>query len=243
MAIASLNNLGEEPDGRLVGAGGRPRSRGLVPMRIERSRLAIGTLLAVCLIAGAGGLDPSTSRSWDFESDEVGRIAAGFTASVGRWVVVEDGQNRVLAQQAESPDDTFNLALADGPTAVDLDLSVRLKAAAGKDDQGGGLVWRAQGPKNYYIARYNPLEDNVRVYKVVDGQRTLFQDAKVPGDREWHTLRVAMKGSRIIVHLDGKKHLEVEDATFTQAGWVGLWSKADARTYFDDLILGEAEAR
>ena len=207
-----------------------------------RSRLAGLALIGLVLASGAG-LSPTSTfpnadrQTWDFEADEVGKIAKGFTNDVGRWVVAEDGKDRILAQKAESDDDTFNLALVEGTNAKDLDLSVRLKAVAGKLDQGGGLVWRAKDAKNYYIARYNPLEDNLRVYKVEGGKRTMFEHAKVPGDKEWHTLRVTMKASKIAVSLDGKKYLEADDATFPEAGRVGLWSKADAQSSFDDLTL------
>ena len=170
--------------------------------------------ISIALVAASDG----PKRAWDFESDEVGKIAAGFSNEAGRWVVEQVGPNRVLGQKAESDDETFNVALVGGTTARDLDLSVRLRAVAGKDDRGGGLVWRARDARNYYIARYNPLEDNFRVYKVEGGKRTMFADAKVAGDAGWHTLRVTMTGSKIACYLDGKKHLEVEDATFPGGG-------------------------
>ncbi len=199
-----------------------------------RSRFRL-VLLGFAVATGFGAI--SAARTWNFESEVPGKIAQGFTNEVGRWIVVQDGSNRVFAQLAENDDETFNVSLIDGTSAKDLDLSVKLKAVAGKNDQGGGLVWRAKDSKNYYIARYNPLEDNFRVYKVVDGQRTMFQDAKVPGNKEWHTLRMTMVGPKIACYLDGKKHLEAEDTTFTEAGRIGLWSKADAQSYFDDLTL------
>ncbi len=174
-------------------------------------------------------------RCWDFESDQPGKIARGFSGQVGTWEVVPDGDNHVLAQKAKNDDDTFNVVLVDGTRYKDLDLSVRLKAVAGELDRGGGLVWRAKDKDNYYIARYNPLEDNFRVYKVEAGKRTQFQSAKVPGDTKWHTLRVTMSGTKITCYLDGKKLLEADDSTFPDAGKIGLWSKADAQSYFDDL--------
>jgi hypothetical protein len=198
---------------------------------------SVTLLVTLILILGAASPDAPVKRSWDFESDEPGKIAKGFSNEVGRWIVAQDGKNRVLAQQSKSDDDTFNVALIEGTSYKDLDLSVRLKAVAGKDDQGGGVVWRAKDAKNYYIARYNPLEDNFRVYKVEAGKRTMFENAKVPGDMEWHTLRITMKGPKIICYFDGKKSLEAEDSTFTEAGRIGLWSKADAQSYFDDMTF------
>lgn len=200
-------------------------------------RVAVAVVLLAALV-GPG--PPKPKQSWDFEADAPGAIARGFTGAVGRWEVADDGGNRVLAQRAKSDDAAFNVALADGTSYQDLDLSVRLRAVAGELDRGGGLVWRARDARNYYVARYNPLEDNVRVYKVEAGKRTQFRSADVPGDTKWHTLRVTMTGPKIVCWLDGTRYLEAEDTTFPDSGMVGLWSKADARTDFDDLAVTPA---
>ena len=205
----------------------------------------IGVLLGVVVFLSIGmvynlrtALSADGSKMlWAFESDQPGRSAKGFTGQVGTWEVVQDGDNHVLAQKAKNDDDTFNIVLVEGKSYKDLDLSVRLKSFAGELDRGGGLVWRAKDKGNYYIARYNPLEDNFRVYKVQAGKRTQFQSAKTPGDMKWHTLRVTMFGTRITGYLDGTKFLETDDATFPDSGQIGLWSKADAQTYFDDLMV------
>ncbi len=106
----------------------------------------------------------------------------------------------------------------------------------GKEDQGGGLVWRFRDLKNYYIARHNPLEKNYRVYKVVDGRRTQLASADVEAPTEvWHEMKVTMKGPLIQCYLDSKVHLTVEDQTFKEQERLGLWTKADTRTQFDDL--------
>ena len=118
---------------------------------------------------------------------------------------------------------------------------VSFKAVKGEKDQGGGLVWRYQDANNYYVARMNPLEDNFRVYKVVGGKRSKeFQsaDVKVPAG-EWHTLKIKHVGDHIECFLDGKKHLDVKDDSIDKAGKVGLWTKADAQTYFDNLKVSE----
>jgi hypothetical protein len=108
---------------------------------------------------------------------------------------------------------------------------------AGGVDQGGGLVWRYVDASNYYIARFNPLEDNFRLYKVVDGKR--IQLATKEGLRapagEWHALAIRMKGDDITCSLNGKRELDAKDGTFAKAGKVGLWTKADAQTYFDKV--------
>ena len=138
-------------------------------------------------------------RSWDFESDEPGKIAKGFTGEVGQWEVAKDGDNQVLYQKAKNDDATFNVALVEGTSYKDVDLSVRLRAVAGEVDRGGGVVWRAKDKKNYYICRYNPLEDNFRVYKVEDGKRTMFKNAKHAGRRE--VAHVARDDGRVQDHL------------------------------------------
>lgn len=190
------------------------------------------------MILGAGPVSGGTTRQvWDFESDQPGTLARQFRSEVGRWEVVRDGDNRVLAQGARNDNPVYNVALVEGTSIKDLDLSVRVRAIAGEVDRGGGLVWRARDAKNYYVARYNPLEDNFRVYKVQDGKRTQLQSAKVPADGAWHTLRVTMVGSKIACDLDGKRYLDAEDTTFSDPGMIGLWSKADAQSYFDDLTL------
>jgi hypothetical protein len=146
-----------------------------------------------------------------------------------------------LAQTAKNPNAVFNITLIAGTHAKDVDLSVRMKAIAEETDQGGGLVWRAKDKKNYYLARYNPLEDNYRVYKVVDGKRTLLQNADIPHAPGWHTLKVEMEGDHIECSYDGQKYLDVKDATFTRPGQIGLWSKADAQSQFDDLRLEQGK--
>jgi len=205
--------------------------------------LVIGLTVVSALAQASRGRTTSTrakaGKVWNFEADQPGKIAKGFTGEVGTWEVLRDGDNQVLAQKAKNSDSTFNLALVGDTHFADVDLRVRMKAVAGETDRGGGLVWRAKDKDNYYIARSNPLEDNFRVYKVQAGKRTQFQSAKITGDTQWHTLRVTMKGSKIACYFDETKYLEVEDSTFPEAGKIGLWSKADAQSYFDDLTVAE----
>jgi hypothetical protein len=179
--------------------------------------------------AGFGGPE-------DFAKAEPGKIAEDWIGAVGRWEIVQDGDNRVLAQLDRNPDDVFNVALRTS-NVRNIDITVRLRAISGDLDRGGGVVWRASDAKNYYIARFNPLESNFRVYKVEGGKRTMFASADVPGDDKWHTLRVTMVDDKIACFLDGKKYLEVQDSTFKRPGKYGLWTKSDARTYFDGLSV------
>jgi hypothetical protein len=192
-----------------------------------------GTLLAGAQFTPGFG---SYGGTWTFEGEGAVIVPPGFTEEVGQWRIVTAEGRRVVAQQAASPDKVFNVLLAT-VRGLNIDLSVRLKAVAGKLDQGGGLIWRAKDKNNYYVARYNPLEDNYRVYKVEHGKRTMFKNADIPHTPGWHTLRVTMWRNRIECYYDGKKYLECDDATFPEPGMIGLWTKADSQSYFDDLRL------
>ena len=176
-------------------------------------------------------------RTWDFEQDTTGQIAQGFTDEVGAWRIAEVGNGKILMQTARNANSVFNITLASDTNAKDVDIAVDMQAIAGKLDQGGGLVWRASDAKNYYLARYNPLEDNYRLYKVVDGKRTMLEDAKITRSDGPHALRVTMSGDHIECFFDGKKTHDRHDGTFTGAGKIGLWTKADAQTQFDNLTL------
>jgi len=201
-----------------------------------RTLKIVVVVLLSCVVARAAD---SVRKTWTFEDDVVGATPKGFSTAVGDWKVVNADGGKVLAQSASNADPVFNLVLVENTNARDLEISVKIKAVAGELDQGGGVVWRAKDSKNYYIARYNHLEDNFRVYKVVDGVRSKpFQNADVKHHDGWTLLRVIMKGDHIECSLDGKKYLDVHDTTFADAGKIGLWSKADARSQFDELTLG-----
>jgi hypothetical protein len=184
---------------------------------------------------------------WNFEDATVGKLPPGWTTTkTGEgegsiWNVVEDSSapsgTKVLAQTAASPRAMFNLCVADGTLLQNPELTVAFKAVEGKIDQGGGLVWRYADANNYYIARFNPLEENYRLYKVVDGKRIQLETKeglKAPAG-QWHTLAIKMTGDAIECSLNGTKHLAAKDGALTKTGKVGLWTKADAQTYFDKL--------
>jgi hypothetical protein len=191
-------------------------------------------------------------RSFRFTKDSLDKVPDGWKADkTGKgegsvWKVVADETapsktGHVLAQTAEGPGSLFNLCVANDTNVRDVEVSVSFKAIKGNKDQGGGIVWRYQDANNYYIARMNPLEDNYRVYKVVAGKRTQLEtreELKVPTG-EWHTLKIKQVGDQIECWLDGKKQLEARDDTFQKAGKVGLWTKADAQTYFDNFTVNE----
>ncbi len=209
-------------------------------------------IYGMALVALAGTVvlaaDDKT-KLFKFSKDDAGKVPSGWKAAqTGKgesvWKVVADDtapskSGYVLAQTTDNPDALFNLCVADKPSLKDVEVMVAFKAVKGKEDQGGGIVWRYQDANNYYIARMNPLEDNFRVYKVVAGKRSKeFQNAEVKVKAgEWHTLKIEMKGDEIECYLDGKKHLEVKDDSIKDAGKVGLWTKADAQTYFDSFTV------
>jgi hypothetical protein len=189
------------------------------------------------------------TRTVTFAKDDVGKLPKGWTAAqtgegqASVWKVVADEsapskKGFVLAQTAAAPKPTYSLCVLDNASYQDVNLSVAFKSVKGEVDQGGGLVWRYQDPSNYYIVRMNPLENNFRLYKVQGGKRNQLATAnvKVPAG-QWSTIQVVMTGNKIDCKLDGKSLFEeaVVDDTFAKAGKIGLWTKADAVTYFDDL--------
>ncbi len=187
------------------------------------------------------------SFSYNFDSDAVGAMPAKFhSARTGKgaeskWVVMADptttSKPNIVAQTStDTTDYRFPLLIADEGSFKDLGLSVRFKAVSGEVDRAGGLVFRLKDANNYYIVRANALEDNYRLYHVVAGNRRQFAGAnfKVTSG-EWHELRVECVKNKIICYYDGVRKIEATDDTFKDAGKIGLWTKADSVTYFDDL--------
>lgn len=196
-------------------------------------------LAAVLLLIGCSAhAQEGPKKTWTFEDDAMGSPPRGFTPGAGEWRVATTDEGKVLAQSARNANPVFNVALVDDSNARDVDISVKLKAIAGELDQGGGLVWRARDARNYYIARFNHKENNFRVYKVVDDKRSQpFRNADIKHHDGWTIVRVTMKGDHIECYLDGTKYLDVRDTTFPDAGKIGVWSKSDAQSQFDDLTL------
>jgi len=186
-------------------------------------------------------------RTWDFDMNKVDEAPEGFsfgrtgTGRMGRWLVrVEKGApsgTNVLAQLDNDPMDVrFPVAVANEPRLRDLRLSVRCKPVSGTVDQACGLVVRYQDENNYYLTRANALEQNVRFYKVVNGNRQQLAswDGSVISE-VWHELRVDAQADHFTVFWDGQPVLNVRDQVFSEAGNLGVWTKADSITYFDDL--------
>jgi hypothetical protein len=191
----------------------------------------------------------SHELEWTFENVPVGEIPQGWKVEgtnqrgpLATWQVVEEKDapsgTHVLALTRPNHHfgGTFNLCWTDRIHFKDGEIEVHFKANSGVEDQGGGVIWRAKDKDNYYISRFNPLENNFRIYYVKDGARRMLASAriKLPA-HTWHELKITHYGTKICGYLNGKKLLEVEDNTFPEAGGVGLWTKADAATSFDDF--------
>lgn len=193
----------------------------------------------------------SSTQRWDFQHDAVDAAPKGFQFAVARgagapakWSVVADGEERVLAQlDAEGKEGRYPLAIVDDVSARNVKLSVRIKAVSGKEDQTGGLLWRYQDPQNHLVARLDMLEREVKLYRVVNGNRIKFGEEKNLKVRsgKWYTLRIEHKGERIKVYLDDDMLFDERDRHFTKPGKVGVWTKGDSVTYFDDLTLRDLD--
>ena len=212
---------------------------------------------AVALIFVLPVLAPAAVREdqpvkHDFEGDSVGKAPAGFTSyatadgPAGKWVVQDmagapSGKHVVVQTAADDTDNRFPVLIADKGEFGDVDVSVKGKAQSGKIDQGIGLVFRFRDPKSYYICRANALEDNFRLYKMVNGRRLQFAGANVKVTTgQWHTLRAVAKGDHIVCYYDGKALIDAHDSTYSK-GKVGLWTKADSIIAFDDLTASTAK--
>ena len=209
-------------------------------------------------VLGLGvAVNASAQTVVDFEKDKPGAPPAGFLTALtgsgkpGVWVVVEDktasSGHLVLAQtDADATGYRFPVCILGSVTTRDAEISVRFKPVSGREDQGAGIVWRYRDKDNYYIVRANALENNVVLYKVQGGKRTDLplkgegrtygKKATVPSGA-WSTLSVNVKGTLFGVTLNGTKLYEVDDATFPEAGKIGLWTKADSVVHFDDLRI------
>ncbi len=184
-----------------------------------------------------------------FETVKVGQLPEGWKVEatnpkgpLATWKVIKDPSapsvKKVLALTKINHffGGTFNLCWTNKIQFLDGVIEVKFKANTGSVDQGGGVIWRAQDKNNYYIARYNPLENNFIIYYVKNGARRMLASAriKLPAHK-WYGMKIVQSGVNIFGYLNGKKLLDVKDKTFMNAGGVGLWTKSDAVTSFDDF--------
>jgi hypothetical protein len=185
--------------------------------------------------------------TWDFQADPVGAPPAGFSfartgqGGPGKWEIRLDptapAGDHVLAQVGDDGTDYhFPVAVADAPLLRDVRLGVRCKQLSGKVDQACGLVVRYRDADNYYVTRANSLEDNVRLYRVLKGSRQQIASWSGPvKGGAWHALSLEARGDKLRVYWEGKPIIDATDATFGEAGKVGVWTKADSVTYYDAL--------
>jgi hypothetical protein len=185
----------------------------------------------------------------NFDTAKVGAPPPGWTATKtgsgeSKWTVETEAtapsKPNVLKQGGVA---TFPVCIKDDTRLKDGFVQVKFKPIGGKEDQAGGVIWRCQDSNNYFIARANALEDNVTIYHTIGGRRVAFKsiNTKVTSG-VWHTLRVDFKGNQFTVTFDGQKVIEASDASFPNAGKVGVWTKADSVTLFDDFSFGGSES-
>lgn len=197
--------------------------------------------LGAALLAG-----PAFATTDNFDTGALGQPPAGWTATqtgsgTPHWSVEKDptapSPSAVLKQSGQA---TYPLCIRESAAFKDGFVEVKFKSVAGKEDQAGGVIWRCQDANNYYVARANALEDNVTIYHTIDGHRIAFKniDTKVAPE-VWHTLRVEFCGETFRVLFDGMLVIEARDRSISKAGKVGVWTKADSVTLFDDFNSGE----
>jgi 3-keto-disaccharide hydrolase len=178
----------------------------------------------------------------NFDDAAVGQPPPGWSATKtgtgeARWTIEKDdtapSRPNVLKQSGVA---TYPVCLRNESNIKDGFVEVKFKPISGKEDQAGGVIWRAKDANNYYIARANALEDNVTIYHTINGRRTEKKRVNMKvSPNTWHTIHVDFRGSHFTVTFDGKAALEWDDETFKEAGKVGVWTKADSVTLFDDF--------
>jgi len=181
------------------------------------------TLLSVLLLA--------KSVVYDFDKDSIDKWS-----TYGTWKIEE----KTLSMKKRS-DGGFNLCYTKDVEFKNGSITVKFRANAGRIDQGGGIMWRVQDNDNYYVARFNPLEDNFRFYIVHDGMRSELASADVRLSKGWHSMKIVQKDNKFIGYLDDKKYLEEKNSDLNKTGGVGVWTKADAQTSFDNLTIETKE--
>ena len=185
------------------------------------------------------------TQTINFDNFKTGDPPPGWTATKtgsgqAKWTIERDdtapSKPNVLKQSGEA---TYPVCIKDDTNLKDGFVEVKFKPISGKEDQAGGVLWRAKDANNYYVARANALEDNVTIYHTIQGRRTEKKRAGMKvATNQWHTLRVDFQNNHFVVTFDGKKAIEWDDDTFKDAGKVGVWTKADSVTLFDDFTYG-----
>lgn len=186
----------------------------------------------------------------NFDATRVGALPQGWKTGVtGRgtasWAVNPDpsapSAPNVVTQKGNG---AFPWAAKESVSLSDGFVEVKFKALSGREDQAGGVMWRWKDGNNYYVARANALENNISLYYTENGRRNTIKYVKGPvALNTWHTLRVDFTGTAIKVSLNGKTYIEEKDNRITGSGAVGLWTKADSVTAFDDFTYGTSTSK
>ena len=207
-----------------------------------RSSFFTLSLMGMLLISGCGRESNTDIKEMKIVQRYTQTVTEDFSQKEKAWESHEGTwmwDNGTLVQTAT--DDSFPLILREKEQFGTLDISVRFKPLSGRIDASGGVVFRALDEANYYIVRANALEDNFRLYTFTEGSRSQIASATVtkPALGKWHTIRVIVQGDHIQAYLDSILYIDHHDSSFVK-GYVGLWTKADSVTAFDDLkVRGE----
>lgn len=218
---------------------------------MNRCGVLLFILASVVLTVGCAGPKreaPAGTPAWRADATLAGRGGEGGALAVWGTSGGDPAAPRVMS--IPNPErQTYNLFWSPTPRLQDVTIAVRVQSRSGEIDQGGGPVWRVQDRDNYYICRFNPLESNFRVYRVVGGVRTQLASApyeawaaKEGAPSPWHRIVVTHVGDRIRCSIDGLMLLDVTDGTLPNAGGVGVWTKADAVTWFEGFDARRATA-
>jgi hypothetical protein len=211
-------------------------------MKAAHSTFAAGHVFFTLFFAGG-----AMAETVNFDSLAPGALPADWACGVtgsgaSRWTVEADtdapSKPNIVRQSGVGD---FPWCALKAVSTIDGYVEVKFKALSGRSDQAGGVMWRWKDGNNYYIARANALENNVSLYYTANGRRNTIKyvDAPVAKNR-WHTLRVDFAGTSIKVTLNGKTYIDVQDKRIAGAGAVGMWTKADSVTAFDDFSYGAA---
>jgi hypothetical protein len=205
-------------------------------------------LVGGVVMTGVSAAQQRAAQFVDIAAMEPGQQPPGFAfwrtgdGGAAEWRVVADptatNQKAIAQTSKERTDYRFPLAIYKSVSATNVDVVVRFKPLSGNVDQAGGIAVRLTTPDDYYVARANALEDNVRFYRVVKGKREQLQGTNIKVARtEWHTLGLRAEGDKFTVSFDEKPLFTAQDKTFTNSGKVALWTKADSVTHFDSISI------
>jgi hypothetical protein len=200
----------------------------------------------IAIAAACAAAVSAHAQTEDFDKAGPGSLPEGWEAGLTgkgspRWAVGTDSTApsapQVLQQMGSG---TFPWCVKKEVSMADGFVEVKFKALRGKEDQAGGLVWRWKDGDNYYVARANALENNVSLYYTANGKRNTLKYVNAPvAGNTWHTLRAEFAGTRIRVILNGRTYIEIDDSRIAGPGAVGVWTKADSVTSFDDFTYGK----